>query len=1100
MVASRTSLLRSTQRAIRMALVAILLASAFTPISVALATEPVVHSPNPRSQGFFGYALAGIGDINNDGVGDLLVGAPGEHSGITNVNTGHAYVLSGLNADVLYTLLPPIPAQFSVKRGGTSVASVPDVNGDDIADWVVGAPSATIGAVATAGEVYIFSGADGQWIRTIAPPAAQLNAQFGTGVVGVADVDGDGFGDILVGCPFEDHPQPIGDAGAVHLMSGATGAHIRTYLAPTPTTNAYFGSSLAVIRRAGVEQLLVGAPRAGATTSGEIYVYSLANDDLLLTIPSPNSTSLIEFGRSVAVIDDLSGVSTDTQDVLVGAPRETVNGLTIAGRVYVFKGADGAPAGSVISPTPSALARFGAALTSVADQNGDGIDDIVVGAPEEFVMTPLPRGKAHLFSGADLSVIASRTNRTSGTTTYFGAALCRIDGDRPELSSYAVGAPEETIVPTFNRAGRVYIMLDQDCNQNGIPDVIEVEENPSLDCDGNGRPDECDMMGYFADCNGNQQWDGCDIALGVSLDVDGDGIPDECFTGCFGSIDCNGNGVPDEDELEGNDCNENGIPDDCEIDNIFMTRVSENAEGFPAAGGGGGGLGDPTVFDVVMSADRRFVAFYSKATNLIPNDTNGRTDVFVKDLETGEVENIHRQSNGQLATQNAFATIDMTPDGRFVAFVSDAQLTIPTNAAMQVYIHDRANGTSEMISQTPSGFPGNNISLSPSISDDGRYVAFASLATDLVANDSTQADVFRRDRLTGTTIRVSVGHDGAEPIGHSGFFGTNISSGCVVISGDGRYVAFGSSAPNLVRYDSNNARDIFVRDCETGQTHLISVNDAGEQGNRNSGASSLFWSTQMTLAMSRDGRFIVFDSIASNLVADDTNNRQDLFIRDRQTNKTTRLNIPGTNEGALLTRPSISSDGCYVSFISDLQHLESDEDPPLGIFMIYRYTVATGEIELINRHEDGTPPDLTTNVPGVPRISPDGQWVAFETFARTISSDEPATTLPQAYLRWVPKEYDCAGLGVPDVCRLENNDCNQNLLPDDCECGCPADVDGDNLIDARDILAFTHCLLEGCAPAGCVCADLTQDGVVDFDDISPFVETLLTVANPECPD
>jgi Tol biopolymer transport system component len=167
------------------------------------------------------------------------------------------------------------------------------------------------------------------------------------------------------------------------------------------------------------------------------------------------------------------------------------------------------------------------------------------------------------------------------------------------------------------------------------------------------------------------------------------------------------------------------------------------------------------------------------------------------------------------------------------------------------------------VSVDSSGNQGNCWSSYPSISSDGRYVAFSSLASNLVAGDTNGAyDIFVHDRQTGVTTRVSVDSSGNE--------GNDIS-GAPSISSDGRYVAFESYASNLVA-DTDSGLDIFVHDRQTGMTSRVSVNSSGNKGN---GAS-------IYPSMSSDGRYVAFESDASNLVACDTNGWPDIFVHDRQ--------------------------------------------------------------------------------------------------------------------------------------------------------------------------------------------------------------------------
>src|SRR4051794_1659284 len=231
--------------------------------------------------------------------------------------------------------------------------------------------------------------------------------------------------------------------------------------------------------------------------------------------------------------------------------------------------------------------------------------------------------------------------------------------------------------------------------------------------------------------------------------------------------------------------------------------------------GPGGRQADGDSFFPSISADGRFVAFYSYATNLVPGDTNGQLDGFVRDRLKGTTERVSvgpggRQGDGPSSLPS------ISGDGRFVTFRSGATNLVSgdTNGRTDVFVRDRLKGTTERVSVSSSGAQGDDDSDWASISSDGRFVAFMSAATNLVKGDTNRAcdeegtcspDVFVRDRLKGTTERVSVSSSGKQT--SSGSFSYFPS-----ISGDGRFVAFGSDATNLVPGDTNREGDIFVRD------------------------------------------------------------------------------------------------------------------------------------------------------------------------------------------------------------------------------------------------------------------------------------------------
>lgn len=269
-----------------------------------------------------------------------------------------------------------------------------------------------------------------------------------------------------------------------------------------------------------------------------------------------------------------------------------------------------------------------------------------------------------------------------------------------------------------------------------------------------------------------------------------------------------------------------------------------------------------------MSPDGRYVVFDSIAPNLVANDTNGRNDVFLRDRMTGTTTRISLTGSGVQGNADSQHPA-VSADGRFVAFRSTASNLVPgdTNAVDDVFVRDLQKNTTERVSVSSAGVPGDDNSHQPSISSDGRHVAFHSKATNLLADGADRngrGDVFVRDRQTGTTERVSVGAGGTE---------ANLVSSGASISADGRYVTFTSLAATLVPYDTNSAYDVFVRDRLLGTTVRVSVNDAGIQGDDDSSSAEV----------SADGRFVVFHSLAANLVPGDTNADNDLFVRPRPT-------------------------------------------------------------------------------------------------------------------------------------------------------------------------------------------------------------------------
>ena len=331
--------------------------------------------------------------------------------------------------------------------------------------------------------------------------------------------------------------------------------------------------------------------------------------------------------------------------------------------------------------------------------------------------------------------------------------------------------------------------------------------------------------------------------------------------------------------------------------------------------------------DPSISADGRYVAFVSVASNLVAGDTDGKSDVFVHDRQTDTTQRVSVISGG--AQKNGdVATTAISADGRFVGFISNSTNLVAgdTNDSFDVFLHDRQLGTTERVSVASDETQGNSVSFSPSISADGRYVAFSSSATNLDpgGTDGGFQDVLVRDRQTGTTARVNIATDGSP--GNEGALRPSISA-------DGRYVAFISADTNLVADDTNDGDDVFVHDRQTATTERVSVATDGTQGNNFSEAGDF-----STASISADGRYVVFSSEATNLVAGDTNGSYDVFVHDRQLRTTQRVNIGagGTqgNNTDVFVRTAISADGSFVAFDSNASNLVTgDTNGVVDIFV-----------------------------------------------------------------------------------------------------------------------------------------------------------------------
>jgi len=324
-----------------------------------------------------------------------------------------------------------------------------------------------------------------------------------------------------------------------------------------------------------------------------------------------------------------------------------------------------------------------------------------------------------------------------------------------------------------------------------------------------------------------------------------------------------------------------------------------------------------------ISGDGRFVAFTLQQSifrlGAPNNNINNSDDIFVRDLLTNTTTRVSVDSAGNPGNDSS-VNPSISADGRFVAFHSGATNLVPgdTNNNDDIFLRDLSTNTTTRVSVDSAGNQGNEFSGDPSISGDGRFVAFASSASNLVPGDTNkEEDIFVRDLSTNTTTLVSVGSSGDR---------ANDFSSIPSISANGRFVTFYSFATNLVPGDTNNERDIFVRDLSTNTTTRVSISSTGNQGNQDSGSPSI----------SADGRFVTFSSEASNLVPGDTNDSEDIFVRDLSTNTTTRVSVdsagnPGNSDSEL---PSISANGQKVAFSSFAANLvpgDTNNGPDLFI-------------------------------------------------------------------------------------------------------------------------------------------------------------------------
>ncbi len=364
----------------------------------------------------------------------------------------------------------------------------------------------------------------------------------------------------------------------------------------------------------------------------------------------------------------------------------------------------------------------------------------------------------------------------------------------------------------------------------------------------------------------------------------------------------------------------------------------------------------------VVTADGRYVVFTSHATNLVNDDTNGVRDVFVRDRWSGTTSRVSVDVDGGNGDGPSFDA-SISADGRYVVFTSAATDLVDgdRNWHFDIFVRDLWRGVTSRASVTPAGGDAGDDSAGGSISADGRHVAFVTWARMLAPGDTDWGprDVIVRDMQLGENVLASISLDGGNP-----------DEACweAAIAGNGRHVAFVSSANNIVPGDGNTWMDAFVRDLDASESIRISVNSSGgDADNRNRHPR-----------LSDDGRFVAFRSHASNLVAGDTNDLADIFVRDLTTGLTTRKNLSSAGEQAAdggSWFPDISGDGRYVVFLTDASNLFDDPNIWGDVVAHDRVTGLTSQLSV---SVTGDQVDGWSNNPSV---SFDGRYVVFESIA-----------------------------------------------------------------------------------------------------------------------
>jgi Tol biopolymer transport system component len=401
----------------------------------------------------------------------------------------------------------------------------------------------------------------------------------------------------------------------------------------------------------------------------------------------------------------------------------------------------------------------------------------------------------------------------------------------------------------------------------------------------------------------------------------------------------------------------------------------------PAALGGAGS--DGVSFNPAISGDGRYVAFESNGDNLSIEDNDGFRDVFMRDTLTTTLTLLSRRSDfeGGVGGNDVSENASLSADARYVAFVSQANnlSNADNDDRLNVFLRDTQTGATSLVSRQSAADGGAGASsdaFDQSVSDDGRFVAFASGADNLSTEDDDDfADVFVRDMQTNATILVS------RRSALSGNTAADAISLMPSISADGRYVAFESDANNLSMVDNNNVRNVFVRDMQTGTTSLVSRRTAGE------GAPGGVDGDSRAPVISDDGRHIAFTSEADNLSADDSNSTVNVFVRDTEASTTmlvSRQNGSGAGGDGDSEEPSLSRDGRYVAFRSEANNLSGEDNN--AVANVFVRDMQASETILASRRSAAEGGGGGDGDSGDPALSRDGRYVAFHSAADNLSA------------------------------------------------------------------------------------------------------------------
>lgn len=394
-----------------------------------------------------------------------------------------------------------------------------------------------------------------------------------------------------------------------------------------------------------------------------------------------------------------------------------------------------------------------------------------------------------------------------------------------------------------------------------------------------------------------------------------------------------------------------------------------------------GVLGNGTSYPISVSSDGRYVVFYSAASNLVSDDDNNGTDLFLLDQVDSSVVRLAIETSRANSNGSVTGGFVISETGQYVAYSSDATNLVAndTNSFTDVFMYNRATGGQELISKSSAGIQGNNLSANPRISDEGRFVVYRSLASNLVAGDgNAKNDIFYHDRTTGETLLISESLTGTTG---------NDESLVADISSDGSFVVFDSKATDLVLGDTNGRSDIFLWTKVSGAVEKISINGSNQNPNGDSSNPKI----------SANGRYIAYQSAATDLVIGDTNGRIDVFVYDLDLNTTQKVSVStdGVQANADCVVSDISWDGRYVLFTSTANNLDMDTNTAKDLFI---RDTQLGTTELITKNSNGIQ-DPSLVVDGSISMTKDNRYVSFAHPGSSLDQSELVHTWSHVFVR-----------------------------------------------------------------------------------------------------